>query len=257
VINQAALTLTAQTDTKTYDGGMSSATVPTVSGLQTGDTVSGLAQRYADKNAGSGKTLSVSGYTVNDGNLGGNYTVSTVNNTAGVINPAGLSIKTNDASRPVAQANPPFSATYSGLQGGESPASLAGTLLFATLADPSSPAGNYPVTPSGVSSPNYSIVFIAGTLRVGGTTAGIPDPLATVHGTLLSPNTAGAGVLDAPLGPGIYALGNDDEPGAQFLNGLPPTASGPGKEGAVLPIDTCGIPTPFAVLRCGQPADTR
>ena len=158
--------------------------------------------------------------------------------TTGVINQAALSIRTNDASRPVAQANPPFSATYSGLQGGESPASLAGTLLFATLADPSSPAGNYPVTPSGVSSPNYSIVFIAGTLRVGGTTAVIPDPLATVHGHAAIAHDGRRGrARGARLGSGIYALGNDDEPGAQFLNGLPPTAAGPSEEGAVLPID--------------------
>jgi hypothetical protein len=43
---------------------------------------------------------------------------------------------------------------------------LAGALSFATSAAPSSPVGSYPVTPQGVSSPNYTISFAAGTLTV-------------------------------------------------------------------------------------------
>src|SRR5205085_9976104 len=78
VINPAALTLTAQTNTKTYDAGTSSAATPTVSGLQGSDTVTGLTQAYTNKNAGTGKTLTVTGFTVNDGNAGGNYSVTTV-----------------------------------------------------------------------------------------------------------------------------------------------------------------------------------
>jgi hypothetical protein len=85
VINKAALTITAATNTKTYDGTTSAAATPTVTGLQTGDTASGLSEVYADKNAGSGKTLSVNTYTVNDGNGGNNYTVTMVNDTTGVI----------------------------------------------------------------------------------------------------------------------------------------------------------------------------
>ncbi|MEN6319660.1 MAG: filamentous hemagglutinin N-terminal domain-containing protein, partial [Syntrophaceae bacterium] len=40
-INQAALTITAQTNTKTYDGTTSALAAPTVAGLQTGDSVTG------------------------------------------------------------------------------------------------------------------------------------------------------------------------------------------------------------------------
>jgi len=90
VINKAALTITAAANTKTYDGTVSAAAAPTVNGLQAGDTVTGLSQAYADKNAGSGKTLTVTGYTVNDGNGGDNYTVTTVNNASGVIDKATL-----------------------------------------------------------------------------------------------------------------------------------------------------------------------
>ena len=48
-----------------------------VSGLQSGDTVSGLSEIYASKNAlgADGSILLVSGYKLEDGNSGQNYTV--------------------------------------------------------------------------------------------------------------------------------------------------------------------------------------
>jgi len=88
VINRAPLTITALTNTKTYDGNVSAAAAPTVSGLVSGDTVKGLAETYSDPNAATGKTLSVSAYNVNDGNSGGNYIVTLMPNTTGVINKA-------------------------------------------------------------------------------------------------------------------------------------------------------------------------
>jgi hypothetical protein len=119
VINKAPLSITAASNTKTYDATTSAATTPTTSGLQGTDTVSGLTESYDTKNAGTGKTLTVStGYTVNDGNNGNNYTVTTATNTTGVINKAPLSItaasntKTYDAT--ISAAATP---TTSGLQG--------------------------------------------------------------------------------------------------------------------------------------------
>src|SRR5207247_5945173 len=92
VISAKALTITAQTNRKTYDSTTSAAAVPVVGGLVGTDTVTGKAETYATANAGVGKTLSVSAYTVNDGNSGGNYTVTTVNDTTGVISAVGLTV---------------------------------------------------------------------------------------------------------------------------------------------------------------------
>src|ERR1017187_9349755 len=128
VISKAALTITAAANTKTYDGSTSASATPTTSGLQGSDSVSGLAETYDTKNAGTGKTLSVSAYTVNDGNSGNNYTVSTATSTAGVINQVTLTItaasntKTYDGSTS-ASATP----TTSGLQGSDSVTGLAET----------------------------------------------------------------------------------------------------------------------------------
>src|SRR5437660_1760530 len=92
LISAKALTITAQTNSKTYDSTTSAAAVPVVVGLVGSDTVTGKAETYDTANAGVGKTLSVSAYTVNDGNSGGNYTVTTVNDTTGVISAKALTI---------------------------------------------------------------------------------------------------------------------------------------------------------------------
>src|SRR5437764_7552884 len=70
----------------------SAAAVPVVVGLVGSDTVTGKVETYDTKNVGVGKTLSVSAYTVNDGNSGGNYTVTTVADTTGVISAKALTI---------------------------------------------------------------------------------------------------------------------------------------------------------------------
>jgi uncharacterized repeat protein (TIGR03803 family) len=91
-INQAGLTITAVTNTKTYDGTTSAVATPTVAGLVGGDTVTGLSETYNNKNAGSGKTLTVAAYVLNDGNGGGNYAVTTAANTAGHIRPLAITV---------------------------------------------------------------------------------------------------------------------------------------------------------------------
>lgn len=169
-ITQRALTVTAASDTKVYDGGTSSAGAPTATGLVGGDTVGSLTQSFASKDVlgVNASMLNVdAGYVVNDGNAGANYTV-TLNAASGTITPAPLSFTADDASRPQGAPNPPFTATYSGFQGGETPAVLTGTLSFSTPAMTSSPAGSYLITPFGQTSTNYAMTYIDGTLTVTG-----------------------------------------------------------------------------------------
>ena len=93
VITPASLTLTAVTDSKVFEGNRNSVGNPLVSGLVQGDRVTGLFQQFADRNAGTGKTINIKpGYVVDDGNGGGNYTVTLVANTTGVITPKQLLI---------------------------------------------------------------------------------------------------------------------------------------------------------------------
>ncbi len=90
-VNRAALTVSAVGDSRTYDATRASNGVVQVSGLVSGDTLTGLSQSFDAKNAGS-RTLSVdSGFVLNDGNGGNNYSV-TLNSAAGMISKADLTV---------------------------------------------------------------------------------------------------------------------------------------------------------------------
>ena len=75
-ITAEAITVTAATSTKGYDGTTSSTATPTMTGgsLFSGDTLA-FTESFDTRNAGTGKTLTAAG-SVNDGNSGHNYTVS-------------------------------------------------------------------------------------------------------------------------------------------------------------------------------------
>ncbi len=92
-ITPAALTITAVSDTKVYDGTTSSSKTPTVAGLYNGDNVIGLTEAFSSKDvlATNNSTLNVTGYTVNDGDNGNDYTVTT-ETASGTITPAPLTI---------------------------------------------------------------------------------------------------------------------------------------------------------------------
>jgi ABC-type phosphate transport system substrate-binding protein len=61
---------------------------------------------------------------------------------------------------------PQFEVAYSGFGDGDTPASLDGTLAVTTTADTGSPAGTYPITPSGLTSAKYRINYVPGTLTM-------------------------------------------------------------------------------------------
>ena len=166
VITPALLTVTAQADSRVYDGTTASGAAPLLSGATYDAVGTAATQRFDDRNAGTGKRLTASGLVMNDGNGGTNYLISYLDSTAGVITPAPLSIVADSAERQVNSPNPPFTATYTGLVGGDAPASLGGILDFQTAATVDSPEGSYLITPFGQSSTNYSISYVDGVLEV-------------------------------------------------------------------------------------------
>ena len=196
IITPAALTLTAVTDTRTYDGGVTSSGAPTNSALIEGDSLSNLVQSFDSKNAGA-RTLLVTGYTINDGNEGRNYTVTLVS-APGTINPAALTLaavtdgKTYDGTTASsAKPNP------TGLVGGDSLSSLtqsfdsrnAGARTLAivgyTISDGNG-GGNYTVTTT--------------------TAAGTIDPKALTASLVGSVSKPFDGNASASLASGNYSL---------------------------------------------------
>ena len=162
VINAAALTITAATNTKAYDATTSASATPTVAGLKGTNTVTGLVEAYDDANAGTAKTVSVTGYTVNDGNSGKNYTVTLVPDTKSVINAAALTIMADMKLKGVGAPLPTFTFSCTGLIGNDS---LTTPPTMATSATATSPEGIYTITVSGgTASSNYAITRVDGDL---------------------------------------------------------------------------------------------
>jgi hypothetical protein len=101
-----------------------------------------------------GTVASSSGYALN-------YTSATL-----TVTPVPLMVTADNKTKVLGDPNPPFTATTTGYVLGESATALSGTLAFATPAGTASPSGNYAITPLGVSSTNYTISFVDGTLQV-------------------------------------------------------------------------------------------
>ncbi|MBI1761329.1 MAG: hypothetical protein HYR56_07835 [Acidobacteria bacterium] len=178
-ITRAGLTITAIANTKVYDGTTSAAATPTVSGLQTGDSVSGASESYDNRNAGTGKTLSVVGYTVNDGNSGGNYTIATVPNTNGVITALALTGSVTAANK-VYDGNVSatiLTRTLTGVLGSDSVSYTGGTATFASktvatgkvvtatgLSLSGTDAGNYSVNTTATTTADITALAITGSI---------------------------------------------------------------------------------------------
>ncbi len=86
VITPKALTISTVANSKAYDGGITSANKPLVTGLLLGDRITGLFQQYESKTVGENKQLLIrDGYLVQDGNGGNNYSVTEQTTNDGVI----------------------------------------------------------------------------------------------------------------------------------------------------------------------------
>ena len=114
VINARALTVTAVSDTKAYDGTTSSSGAPTITSgaLAAGDSAN-FTQTFDTQNAGTGKTLTPAG-SVTDGNSGNNYSVTLVAVTTGTITQAGQTITVTTHAPAQAQYNKSFTVAATG-----------------------------------------------------------------------------------------------------------------------------------------------
>lgn len=147
-------------------------------GVVNGDDLSLLSASgaFSDKNAATGKTVTISGITLAGSDVG-NYQWGNSRTTAD-ISKAALTVTVADSRKPQGLGNPAFDATYQGLLGSDSVAAdLTGSLAFSTPATAQSSAGQYRVSASGQSAGNYDIAYTDGLLTVD---APLLAPLETV-----------------------------------------------------------------------------
>ena len=98
------------------------------------------------------------------------------------VGKAALTVKAEDKSITYGDAAPVYTATYTGFVGDDGAEDLTGTLTLTCAYTKGSPVGTYPITPKGLTSNNYSISFVDGTLTV--TENAVPTPTAPVGKTL-------------------------------------------------------------------------
>jgi hypothetical protein len=86
VITPRTLTISTVANSKVYDGSVKAANKPLVTGLASGDRLTGLYQQYETKLVGENKKMLIkAGYVLKDGNNGGNYTVTEQTSNDGII----------------------------------------------------------------------------------------------------------------------------------------------------------------------------
>ncbi|HEY0968809.1 MAG TPA: MBG domain-containing protein [Opitutaceae bacterium] len=164
-ITPAPLTVTASSATRLYGQG-NPVFGATLTGLVGGDTASTIGAGLAFATP-AGASSDVGSYAITpSGVSSANYNVTYQAGTL-TVTPAPLTVAAVNASRDYGEANPEFRATYSGFVLGQDSSVLGGSLAFATGAGATSPVGNYTVTPSGLTSSNYTLSFVPGTLSIG------------------------------------------------------------------------------------------
>ena len=85
------------------------------------------------------------------------------------VQPAGLQVVANDKTMTFGGSEPPLTVSYYGFLNGETSAVLSGSIACATTPatiTPATPSGDYPINCSGLSSSNYTIYYVAGTLHI-------------------------------------------------------------------------------------------
>jgi hypothetical protein len=187
-LNPAALNVAANNTPMAY-GGPLPAFSATFTGLVNNDSSTFLGTLTFTTTATASSP--VGSYPITPGGLSSmNYIITYAGGTL-TISPATLTVTAVSTGKVFGDPLPVFSVTYSGFVLGQNASVLGGTLVFSTPATVSSPVGIYPVTPAGLTSTNYAIASVAGTLTV---TKATP-----VFGNLSSPTVA-AGSAIPPLG---------------------------------------------------------
>jgi hypothetical protein len=166
-IRARALTVSAHGVSKVYDG-TSGATVALSDNRVGGDVLSDsyAGASFDTKDAGTGKTVSVSGISVT-GTDAGNYTFNTSASASADITRAALTVTADNKSRTYGLANPLLTASYNGFVNGEGINVLTTAVSLSTAANVSSAPGTYAITAGGGVAANYTISYVDGTLTVG------------------------------------------------------------------------------------------
>ncbi|MFO7747384.1 MAG: MBG domain-containing protein [Orrella sp.] len=173
-ITPRPVTLTPVSISKTYDGYAqyrpSQENLDVLSKqLVAGDQASAANMLFDNKEAGQGKTVTLSNVVIEDGNLGGNYTVTIADANDGIINPAPLTIAAANDAKFVTQPDETGfgGAIFNGFVAGETSKTdgvfqSAGAINRSNAATEAEGVYENVLTPSGWQAQNYTITYEPG-----------------------------------------------------------------------------------------------
>ncbi len=160
---------------KIYDGTVSAsldtasaALIGVVSGDEVGLVTAGASAAFADKNAGLGKPVSITGVALGGSNAA-NYSLTQPNALA-TIAPVSLTVTAENKSRHYGADNPSWTAAFVGFVPGESllNSGVTGSPALNCTATNTTPPGAHPITTTmgTLQAINYSFACVGGTLTI-------------------------------------------------------------------------------------------
>lgn len=163
----------------------------------------GYAAAFTDTNANPAVTVTVTGMSLT-GSEATNYTLLEPSLT-GAINQATLTYVATPASQIYGSANTAFSGDVTGFAYSDTLASATtGTLTFTSATTPTTPAGSYPITGSGLSASNYTFVQAAANataLTISGSGVSVPGAI-----TIVNPGDGTIIITSAGTATGVYMI---------------------------------------------------
>lgn len=193
-ITKASLTVTADNKSKVYGAALPAFTAG-YGGFVFGETPAVLGGALSFSTPATASSA-VGTYAITPSGLtSANYAITFVNGTLSVT-PAPLTVTADNKTKILNAPLPTLTAGYSGFVLGEGPGALQGTLTLTTPATASSPVGTYTITPSGLTSQNYTITFVAGSLAIIYAPAGTACLGEPGHGILPPVRADGASVFE-------------------------------------------------------------
>jgi filamentous hemagglutinin family protein len=184
VITPATLTVTANSQTKTYDG----------TDYSGGNGVTYAGFKFTDGAGSLGGTLAYSGtsqgahdagtYVITPGGYtSGNYTFDYVNGML-TVNKAALTVTADDQSKTYGGTDPTLTYTPSGTLGVGDTYSVISGVTLSTATGAAATAGTHTITATGGTATNYTITDVNGTLTVGqAPLTATADDTTTTYGT--------------------------------------------------------------------------
>jgi len=163
-VNKSNLTVTASSQTRNYGVNNAAITLSFV-GFKAGESINQLPGKPRAVTTVTNRT-SVGTYEVSvTSGTSNNYTFTYVPGSI-TINKVALSIAAVAKTKAYGAAIPALTLAYTGFTAGDNASKLTTQPKITTTATANSPAGSYPITVSGATSPNYNITQVNSTLTV-------------------------------------------------------------------------------------------